>query len=248
LKRLLILGGTGEAAALHEAGIERFEARLEIVSSLAGRTCKPRALPGTVRTGGFGGADGLARWLRKADIDMVVDATHPYAVRISANARLACEGSGVARLVLWREPWTAQPGDKWIQVANVAAAAKVLSSVGKRAFLALGSGELRQFADVKGVWLMSRVAETPAPEAAPPGFVVVDRGPFDAEDELHLLAEQDIDVLVSRNSGGDATVGKIAAARQRGIPVIMIKRPASEPGEQCSTIEEVLQWIERKLG
>jgi len=247
LKRLLILGGTGEAAALHEASIERFGDRLEIVSSLAGRTCQPRTLLGTVRTGGFGGADGLARWLRKADIDMVVDVTHPYAVHIAANARVACEGSGVARLVLWREPWTAQPGDKWIQVADVAEAAKVLSSVGKRAFLALGSGELWQFADVKGVWLMSRVAETPAPDAAPPGFVVVARGPFDAEDELRLLAEQDIDVLVSRNSGGDATVGKIAAARQHGIPVIMIKRPAPEPGERCSDLKEVLQWIERKL-
>lgn len=247
MKRLLILGGTGEAAALHEAGIERFGDRLEIVSSLAGRTCQPRTLPGTVRTGGFGGADGLARWLRKADIDMVVDATHPYAVHIAANARAACEALGVARLVLWREPWTAQPGDKWIQVTDVAEAAKVLPSVGKRAFLALGSGELWQFADLQGVWLMSRVAETPAPEAAPPGFVVVDRGPFDAEDELRLLAEQAIDVLVSRNSGGDATVGKIAAARQRGIPVIMIERPAPEPGERCSDLKEALQWIEQKL-
>ncbi len=247
MKRLLILGGTGEAAALHKAGIERFEDRLEIVSSLAGRTCRPRTLPGTVRTGGFGGADGLARWLREEKIHMVVDATHPYAAHIAANARAACEASGVARIILWREPWTARPDDNWIQVADAGEAAKVLPSVGRRAFLALGSGELWQFADVRGVWLMSRVAETPAPDAAPPGFVVVARGPFDAEDELRLLAEQDIDVLVSRNSGGDATVGKIAAARKRGIPVIMIKRPAPEPGERCSTIEEVLQWIERKL-
>jgi precorrin-6A/cobalt-precorrin-6A reductase len=132
-------------------------------------------------------------------------------------------------------------------VADVAEAAKVLPSVGKRAFLALGSGELWRFADVKGVWLMSRVAEPPASEAAPPGFVVVNRGPFDAEDELRLLVEQDIDILVSRNSGGDATVGKIAAARQRGIPVIMIKRPAPEPGERCSDLKEVLQWIKQKL-
>lgn len=262
MKRLLILGGTGEAAALAQAAIERFEARLEIVSSLAGRTNEPRSLPGAVRTGGFGGAEGLARWLRDEDIDMVVDATHPNAVRISANARAACEMSGVARIILWRPPWTAQPGDDWISVANTAEAAELLPSVGKRAFLALGSGELWRFADVKDVWLMSRVAETPEPHTASPGLervaegdstqpgsglVVVGRGPFDAEDELRLMEERDIDVLVSRNSGGKATVGKIIAARRRGIPVIMIKRPAPEPGEQCSDLKEILQWVARKL-
>ena len=132
-------------------------------------------------------------------------------------------------------------------MADTAEAAALLASVGQRAFLALGSGELSLFSDLQGVWLMSRVAETPAPDVALPGFVVVGRGPFDAEEELRLLTEQEIDVLVSRNSGGDATVGKIAAARRRGIPVIMIKRPVPEPGERCSEIEEVLQWIERKL-
>jgi precorrin-6A/cobalt-precorrin-6A reductase len=247
VKRLLILGGTGEAAALAQAAGERFEAELEIVSSLAGRTNEPRSLPGTVRTGGFGGAEGMAQWLREVEIDMVVDATHPYAAQISANARVACELSGIDRIVLWRPPWTARSGDNWIPVADAAEAAELLPRVGKRAFLALGSGELRRFADVKGVWLMSRVAETPEPNAVPPGFVVVGRGPFDADDELRLMAEQDIDLLVSRNSGGEATVGKIIAARRRGIPVIMIKRPAPEPGVQCSDLKEVLQWIARKL-
>ena len=247
MKRLLILGGTGEAAALHEAGGERFETGLEIISSLAGRTNEPRSLPGMVRTGGFGGAEGLARWLREEDIDMVVDATHPYAVRISANARAACETLGVDRIILWRPPWTAQPGDDWIPVADAAEAAELLPSVGKRAFLALGSGQLRQFADVKGVWLMSRVAETPEPHTAPTGLVVVGRGPFDADDELRLMEEHDIDLLVSRNSGGDATVGKITAARRRGIPVIMLERPAPEPGAQCSDLKEILQWVARKL-
>jgi precorrin-6A/cobalt-precorrin-6A reductase len=119
--------------------------------------------------------------------------------------------------------------------------------VGKRAFLALGSGQLWQFGDVAGVWLMSRVAETPEPHTAPPGFVVVGRGPFDADDELRLMAEHDIDLLVSRNSGGDATVGKITAARRRGIPVIMLERPAPETGEECSDLKEILQWIAQKL-
>lgn len=247
MKRLLILGGTGEAAALHEAAIERFEAGLEIVSSLAGRTYEPRTLPGMVRTGGFGGAEGLARWLREEEIDMVVDATHPYAARISANARIACETAGVDRTILWRAAWTAQPGDDWIQVADAAEAAELLPRVGKRAFLALGSGQLWQFAGVKGVWLISRVAEMPESHSAPPGFVVVGRGPFDAGDELRLMEARDIDVLVSRNSGGEATVGKITAARRRGIPVIMLERPAPEPGELCSDFKEVLQWIAGKL-
>ena len=247
MKRLLILGGTGEAAALHEAAAARFEDNLDIVSSLAGRTFEPRSLPGAVRTGGFGGAEGLARWLREEGIGMVVDATHPYAARISANARIACEASGVARIVLWRPPWTARPGDNWINVADAAEAAELLPRVGKRAFLALGSGQLWQFAGVEGVWLMSRVAETPEPHSAPPGLVVVGRGPFDADDELRLMEERDIDVLVSRNSGGEATVGKIIAARRRGIPVIMLERPAPEPGERYSDLKEVLQWVTRKL-
>ncbi len=247
MKRLLILGGTGEAAALHEAAGGRFEAGLEVVSSLAGRTNEPRSLPGRVRTGGFGGAEGLTGWLREAEIDMLVDATHPYATRISANARAACETADVVRIILWRPPWTVQPGDNWISVADAAEAAALLPSIGKRAFLALGSGQLWQFGDVKGVWLMSRVAETPEPHSTPPGFVLVGRGPFDADDELRLLEEKDVDVLVSRNSGGGATVGKITAARRRGIPVIMIERPVPEPGERYSDIEEVMQWIERKL-
>jgi precorrin-6A/cobalt-precorrin-6A reductase len=247
VKRLLILGGTGEAAALARAAGEQFTDGLEIVNSLAGRTNEPRSLPGRVRIGGFGGAEGLARWLREAEIDMVVDATHPYATQISANARAACEASGIARLVLWRPPWTAQTGDNWIAAADEAVAARLLPGLGKRVFLALGSGQLRHFADVQGVWLMSRVAETPESDTALPGFVVVGRGPFDADDELRLMEEQDIDLLVSRNSGGAATVGKITAARRRGIPVIMIDRPAPEAGEQCSNLKEVLQWIARRL-
>ena len=247
MKRLLILGGTGEAAALAQAAGARFETGLEIVSSLAGRTSEPRPLPGTVRTGGFGGSEGLARWLRESEIDLLVDATHPYATRISTNARAACETAGVVRIMLWRPPWTAQPGDNWISVADAAEAAALLPSIGTRAFLALGAGQLWQFGNVKGVWLMSRVAETPESHSTPRGFILVGRGPFDADDELRLMADHDIDVLVSRNSGGSATVGKIIAARRRGIPVIMIERPAPEAGERFSDIEEVLQWIERKL-
>lgn len=248
MKRLLILGGTGEAAALHEALVRAFADKgLEVISSLAGRTVAPRLPSGKVRRGGFGGAEGLARWLGEDAIDMIVDATHPYAARISANARVACEKAGVARVTLQRAPWEPQAGDNWIDVPDAAAAAAILPSVGRRAFLALGAGELALFRDVPGVWLMSRVAEAPDPRSPPPGLIIVARGPFDAEAELRLLRERAIDVLVSRNSGGNATVGKIAAARELGIPVVMITRPPREPGECLSDITEVLQWVSRRL-
>jgi precorrin-6A/cobalt-precorrin-6A reductase len=248
MKRLLILGGTGEATALHDALAQDFgDEGLEVVSSLAGRTAAPRMPSGKVRRGGFGGAGGLARWLREHEIDMVVDATHPYAVQISANAHAACTMAGVERVLLWRQPWTPQPGDNWINVPDAATAAEILPSVGRRAFLALGVGELSLFRDVPGVWLMSRVAERPDPQSPAPGLVIVARGPFDAEAELRLLREQAIDVLVSRNSGGDATVGKIAAARELGIPVVMIDRPPREAGQRFSEVKEVLQWVSERM-
>lgn len=246
MKRLLILGGTGEAAALHEAAVHNFEGRLAVVSSLAGRTETPRALPGTVRRGGFGGADGLARWLREERMDMLVDATHPYAARVSRNARLACEAAEIDRSVLWRPPWVAGPGDNWIAARDAAEAAALLPRFGRRAFLALGSGQLASFAGTPDVWTMWRVAEAPPP-GAPADLVIVGRGPFGVEDELRLMVEQDIDVVVSRNSGGEATLGKIVAARRRGIPVIMLERPAPEPGEKFSELKEVVQWIEQRL-
>lgn len=247
MKRLLILGGTGEGAALHEEVRKKFGERLEPVSSQAGRTEAPRTLDGTVRRGGFGGAEGLLHWLHEEKIDMVVDATHPFAARISANAREACEIAAIDRAVLWRPPWVAERGDNWIPAADAAEAAAILPRLGRRAFISLGSNQIKAFAGLHGVWTMTRVAETPPPDRKPPGFVVVGRGPFDTEDELRLMEEQDIDVLVSRNSGGQATVGKILAARRRGIPVVMLERPAPEPGERYSDLKEVMQWIERRL-
>jgi precorrin-6A/cobalt-precorrin-6A reductase len=247
MRRLLILGGTGEAAVLLEAALARFGNRLEIISSMAGRTTEPRALPGIQRTGGFGGWQGLARWLLEERISMVVDATHPYAKQISANARAACRAAGVPRIILWRPPWIPEPGDNWIPAGDAAEAAELVPGLGKRVFLALGSGESEKFRTVKAVSLVSRVAETPEPHSAPPGFVVVAKGPFDVEDELRLMEKHDIDLLVSRNSGGTATVGKIIAARRRGIPVIMLQRPAPEAGERSSDLQEILEWIARKL-
>ncbi len=248
MTRLLILGGTGEAAALAEAVRRRFGERVEIVSSLAGRTRRPRALPGTVRTGGFGGADGLERYLRKTQTDLVVDATHPYAARITSSARAACAAADVPRVMLLRPPWAPQAGDRWIAVPDAAEAARRLPELGRRAFVALGSGTVSAFAGVEGVFLLLRTTETPAGPPMPGAEWIVGRGPFRETDELRLLRDRRIDVIVSRNSGGTGTVGKIAAARKLAIPVIMIDRPAPEPGERTVTVEETIEWIEEKLG
>lgn len=247
MKRLLILGGTGEAASLAEALTVSFAGDLEVVSSLAGRTSAPNPPPGRVRTGGFGGVDGLTRYLRKAAIDLLVDATHPYATQISANAREACEAAGVPRLMLLRRPWEKQAGDTWIEVPDAAQAARRIPEFGKHAFLALGSRDLSAFAGIEGIHLLLRVAEEPQEPPLPGAELIVGRGPFAEADELRLLQERKIDIVVSRNSGGDATVGKINAARRLGVPVIMIARPEPQPGERAVNIEDAERWIAEKL-
>ena len=247
MKRLLILGGTGDAAALAEAVQQSFGDGIETINSLAGRTRQPRELAGRVRTGGFGGPDGLARYLRETRVDLVVDATHPYATQISANAQAACAAAGVPRLMLVRPPWTRQAGDNWIVVSDAAEAAARVPEFGSRAFLTLGSGDVSAFAGLDGVSLLLRVAEEPERPPLPDADLVVGRGPFREADERRLLTEWRIDVVVSRNSGGPATSAKITAARRLAIPVIMIERPPPEPGQRAGDIEEAVEWIAEKL-
>lgn len=246
--RLLILGGTGDAAALAEAAVARFRGRLEVTSSLAGRTRDPRPLPGEVRFGGFGGADGLARHLEARAVDMLVDATHPFAAHISANARRACRRAGVPRLILRRPPWTPRDGDRWTDAGDALEAKARVRAFGRRTFLALGSGELAAFRGLGGVPLVVRVAEPPARPPIPGCEVVVGRGPFAEADERRLLRRHRIGLVVSRNSGGEAGYGKIAAARALGLPVVMIARPPAEPGEAVETVEEAVGWIAGRLG
>lgn len=247
MKRLLILGGTGEAAALAELAQQRFGDRLEVISSLAGRTREPSPLPGSVRAGGFGGAGGLARYLEEKCIDLLVDATHPYASRMSANARVACEAMGVPRIMLSRPPWTIGPGDHWIPVADATDAARRVPEVGSRAFVAMGSGHASAFGDISGVFLLLRLAEEPEAPPVPGAAWIVGRGPFRESDEFRLLRDWRIDVVVCRNSGGTATRGKIDAARKLAIPVIMIRRPAPEPGRCTHELKEIVAWIAEKL-
>lgn len=246
--RLLILGGTTEGAELAERAVERFAGRLDVITSLAGRTQQPRPLPGRVRIGGFGGAEGLSHYLRTEAIAMLVDATHPFAAHISSNARRACARAGVPRLILQRAAWTAQPGDRWIEVADAIEAKNRVREFGQRAFLALGSGELAVFRSLRNVPLVVRVADAPARPPLAGAEIVVSRGPFDEREELRLLRKHRVAIVVSRNSGGDGAYGKIAAARRLGLPVIMISRPAPEPGNTVTSVDAALDWIAERLG
>lgn len=236
--RTLILGGTGEAAALARALAGR-----DVVTSLAGRTATLPDLPGRVRIGGFGGADGLREFLRVEGIGAVVDATHPFAARISAHAAKACAALGVPRLVLARPAWEKVPGDTWIEVDTMAEAAAGLPALGRRAFLTVGSQEAAAFAAVTGVHFVVRLV-APAPPPLAGCTVVTGRGPFSEAGETALLRAHRIDVVVSKASGGDATSPKIAAARGLAVPVLMIRRPPPPPGPAVSGIADAVAWVE----
>ena len=216
-RRVLILGGTSEARAL--AGLLPHHA---VITSLAGRTSAPLLPPGEVRTGGFGGADGLATYLRARRIDVLVDATHPFAARISHNAAAAAATTGVALVVLRRPGWTAGPGDDWHRVPDLTAAAALLPHLGHRAFLTTGRQGIGAFAAVDA-WFLARSVEPPEPPMPGRLEVLLDRGPFALDGERRLLAEHRIDVLVTKDSGGPDA--KLVAARERGVPVVMVDRP-----------------------
>ncbi|MBI3453826.1 MAG: cobalt-precorrin-6A reductase [Rhodospirillales bacterium] len=243
-KRLLILGGTGEARRLADLADRRFGPRLDIVTSLAGLTEAPAAVAGTVRRGGFGGAAGLAQWLAEAGIDLLVDATHPFATAMSRQARAAASAAGVPRLSLVRPGWRQQPGDCWIEVADAAAAAHALRSLGRRVWLTLGGREVAAFASLTGKWFLVRRIDPPrAPLPLAEHALILGRGPFTLDGERRLIAEHRIEVVVAKASGGAATEAKLTAAREAGIPVVMIRRPPAEPGPSAATPEAALDWL-----
>lgn len=247
--RLLILGGTGEAADLADAAVERFGGRVDVTTSLAGATRHPRALAGHMRTGGFGGAEGLRKYLAESGTTMVVDATHPFAAQITAAAREACDLAQVPRLILARPEWEAGPRDRWIWADDARAAAKAVPDLGARVFLTLGRRDLEPFAALKDCWFLIRVVEMPAEPLPVTGDfeVIAARGPFTPESERELMAAHRIEVLVAKASGGAATGAKLKAAREFGIPVVLLRRPAREPGECVTAIADALAWIERRL-
>jgi precorrin-6A/cobalt-precorrin-6A reductase len=240
--RVLILGGTGEGAQLAARLAERTE--LTVISSLAGRVGEPKLPQGLVRVGGFGGLDALASYLVKEEIKAVIDATHPFAAKISHNAAIACSRVGLPLIALRRPPWEKIDGDLWHEVPDFQSAAKFVEAKNARVFLSIGRQEVGAFSECKDAWFLIRAIEMPG-EALPLHHeVILQRGPFELEDELHLLRKYSIDYLVSKNSGGSATYTKIEAARSLKIPVVMINRPL-KPAVPCvGTVEEAIERLE----
>ena len=247
--RLLILGGTTEGRALAEAANARFGPALAVISALAGRTRAPLLPAGEVRIGGFGGAEGLAAYLRDEGIGLLIDATHPFATQISTQACEAATRTGIERLALVRQPWRPAPGDSWIEVATVEDAAAAIPAGARRVFLTVGVRSLVPFGERADLWFLVRLVDAPAePIPLAQHRLICARGPFAEDDERALLTEHGIDCLVTRASGGDATAAKLAAARALGLPVVMVRRPPPPPGDHAASVEDALAWIEERLG
>jgi precorrin-6A/cobalt-precorrin-6A reductase len=241
-RRVLLLAGSTEASAI----ARELDARTgyELIVSFAGRTQSRVEMPGEVRIGGFGGIDGLVTYLRAARVDVLIDATHPFAATMPHHASEACRIGGVAGVRVCRPPWTVTAGDQWHAVADLSAAAAAVESLGaRRVFLTTGRQELAPFAGLDDVWFLVRAIEPPDPMPLPRATVILDRGPFDLDAERQLLVDHDVDLVVSKNSGGSATAAKLEAARELGIPVVMVDRPARAGLPIVATTADALAWL-----
>jgi precorrin-6A/cobalt-precorrin-6A reductase len=238
--KVLVLAGTSEATELarrlHERGVA-------VVSSLAGVTSSAVGRPGAVRTGGFGGVDGLAAYLRAEGIDAVVDATHPFAAAMPFHVADAATATGVPHVRLLRPPWRPAAGDHWVDVASMGAAAAALDRCrAERVFLATGRQQVEVFRGCTRQWFLVRSIE-PVADSLPASVEVRQRGPFTLDGERRLLAEHRIDTVVAKNAGGRATEAKLAAARELGLTVVMVRRPPSPDGPTVETVAEALVWL-----
>ncbi|MCP9630168.1 cobalt-precorrin-6A reductase [Rhodopseudomonas palustris] len=238
----MILGGTADANRL--AAAVAAEPRIAAVLSFAGRTETPRLPPIPSRIGGFGGVAGLMDYLRAERIDRVVDATHPFAAQMSRNAVDACAATGVPLLALERAPWQAQSGDRWIEVDDLTAAAVALGAAPRRVFLGIGRQNLDLFANHPQHSYLVRLVDQPRGLLPLTNVeIVVARGPFDRDSDRALLEAHRIEIVVAKNAGGEAAVAKIEAARDLGLPVVMVRRPAIPPRRTVASVAEVMDWL-----
>ena len=241
MTRALLLGGTGDANRLADAFVR---ANIDAIYSYAGRTQIPLGHSLPTRIGGFGGATGLADFIRAERITHVIDATHPFAAEMSRHAVESCDAIGVPLLALERTPWTRAPGDNWIEVADIAGAVAAVPETRASIFLAIGRQHIAPFASKPQHAYMLRFVD--APDGAlplPDAAVIVSRGPFTLEGDRDLMRSRGIELLVARNSGGSGARAKIDAARELGLPVIMIARPALPERLRVETVAEVLTWL-----
>jgi precorrin-6A/cobalt-precorrin-6A reductase len=239
---VLILGGTTEARRLAQA-LTAGHPGWRVTSSLAGRVARPLLPAGEVRTGGFGGADGLARALRELQVDALIDATHPFAGTISFHAAQAAATAHVPLLALRRPGWVPAPDDDWHHVNSLEEAATALPSLGTRAFLTVGRLGVPPFASIDDAHFLIRSVDHPDPPLPPHAEVLLDRGPFALEGERELLRAHAIDVLVTKDSGGEATAPKLVAAREARIPVLVVRRPEVPAGVgEVGSVAEAVEW------
>lgn len=241
MTRILLLAGTGAARRLAARLVAGGHAP---VASLAGATASPASYPCPLRIGGFGGAAGLARWIRAERPAAVVDATHPFATRISANAAAACAASGAPLLTLARPPWTARPGERWISVPAVQDAVAA-PPAGARVFAATGRSSAAAFAARPNIWTAVRIVDPPAGPFPGAGIWVTARPPFDEAAERALFTDLAITHLVVKNAGGAAGRTKIEAAAALGLPVIVVARPAAAKSGETLSENEILAWVSR---
>ncbi|MFB6751605.1 cobalt-precorrin-6A reductase [Streptomyces sp. NPDC056353] len=242
---VLILGGTTEARRLAELLAAGHPAGLRVTNSLAGRVSAPRTPPGETRVGGFGGAEGLAVWLREHAVDLLVDATHPFADTVTRNAAHAAAAARVPLLALRRPVWRRVEGDVWHDAGSLAEAAALLPALAaRRVLLTTGRMGLAAFAPLTDPWFLVRSVEAPDGPCPPRMEVLLARGPFTLDGERELLGRHRIDVLVTKDSGGAATAPKLTAAREAGLPVIVVRRPPMPEGVPVvADPEEAARWV-----
>jgi precorrin-6A/cobalt-precorrin-6A reductase len=240
MMRALILGGTADASLL---ATEIARAGIDAVYSYGGRTRVPAGQPLPTRIGGFGGASGLADYVRREGITHVIDATHPFAAEMSRNAVEACAEAGTTLIALERASWTRMPGDKWIEIGDVNAAVAALPEAPARVFLAIGRQHIAPFAARPQHAYTLRFVDPPESSLPFAADVIVSRGPFTLDGELEMMRMRGVAWIVARNSGGDGARAKIDAARALGLPVIMISRPQLPERLRVESVAEVMQWL-----
>jgi precorrin-6A/cobalt-precorrin-6A reductase len=246
MKRLLILGGTGDAVKLLDRA--SLLPGLTVITTLAGRTRSPNPVAGEVRIGGFGGEAGLVEYLKVEKIDLIIDATHPFAAQISGNVAGAATQLAIPRIMLVRPAWARSPEDNWIEVESIDRAVAAIPAIAERIFVTIGRQQLAPFSQLTDRWCLMRSIDPPdATIPLPPGKILLDRGPFTLESERQLMMKYRIQAIVSKNSGGDATYAKIIAARELQIPIIMVQRPIAPEGDRVADLASAIQWLQNRL-
>ena len=239
--RILLLGGTAEASELAK---QLASAGINTLFSYAGRTATPIPQQLPTRVGGFGGVDGLLACFRNDAITHVVDATHPFAVQISRNVQIATAQAGLPLVTLQRAPWSPSAADNWREVDSLEAAAAALPQLASRVFLAIGRQTIDTFASAaQHHYLLRFVDPPPAVLPLPKASVVVSRGPYRVADDLALLKQHDIEIIVAKNSGGAGGEAKLLAARELGLPVILVTRPSPPKGIVLATAHDVMAHL-----